>query len=459
MTQDPKKDPNPFTQLGLTRKLVRELGREQAVKLARQFAKFWMGVYHPDRGGDEEVFQDIMEAKEELDDEKWARAWFRKLLQKTSFDLRKREEKRKIAETEQKLRAATQRYMLCMCSSRPSQMNGTVTVMDGLKRRTLKVEEGTIIRPRALPNLPAGHRVLSAAVVGTIPVAAWLSDLVNSSSASVRREFATGRTSSVFRIDLSAGDDLDPYHILDHLEYCIRPFDHAHESTLVSLYSVEGPEKEENERQSSFWRLEGTIIDWTGTPLAPDYTEQRKPLLTGPDVFRSLGREKFMEQADVLIRLESEGLERRYREDFRNDALAALVNSELKTYKPEQGTPLLFYLKGFVRNLRYKFLRDVVYKEKRLEKGRKRVPEEELEDMRGSSETSRFDAEDFQKLRLAIKGLNETLRPAACLFWVRGKKVPQIAVKLGLPADTVKSRIDEARKVLKKRLPKVWRLL
>src|SRR5262249_37681110 len=149
-----------------------------AADLARQLARFQLGLLHPDRGGDEEAFLEVNEAREELASPRKAEVWARVLMREDHWDRVIREAREKVAQAQQSAEAAAQRYLTFMQRrDGPFMDNGTVKVRAGRNRRTLTVDGIRIVPPPPLP----GHRVFSASVVGTItsPPAPFAEDLAD----------------------------------------------------------------------------------------------------------------------------------------------------------------------------------------------------------------------------------------------------------------------------------------
>ena len=441
-----KEELNPITRIGLTREVVCKLGPEKAVELARTMARFETGVFHPDRFGDGEAFRTVQDAWRELDDPKEATFWARSLMQgpHISFQRALDDAREEAYQAQRTLDASIHRFMEFVCLDR-SSMTGTVTVIDGGRRCTLTVEGGEIVPPPAL----AGHRVLRARVIGTItsPPSPYAEDLAGGR---VSFPLRAGQPPSPLNVDsgrrvslpVEAGESYDPgLAVLGHLDCCIRPYDPSRDITLVSLYTVEP--------QSLRCRFEGTVVEWTGTPLPPDDTLPAEPRMTGPELIGKLTTHKWLlDLVDGCIRREFWRFPRHHQEDFLNFTWERLLRSKLRKYDPERSLPA--YLRGFVTNSRLQFFRDVVAK-----KFQTRDPvllEAELDRRLGPLDTA-LREEVRDEVRQAIAQLRKTWRPAAERYFLREMDYEQIAAELGLQsAKQAKNKVDQARKNLKKLL-------
>jgi RNA polymerase sigma factor (sigma-70 family) len=436
---------NPITRIGLTREVVCKLGPEKALELARTMARFETGVFHPDRFGDIEAFRTVQDAWRELDDPNEAMFWARSLMQgpHISYQRTLDEAREKAYQAQRTLDASIHRFMEFVCLDR-SSMTGTVTVIDGGSRRTLTVEGGEIVPPPAL----AGHRVLSARVIGTItsPPGPYAEDLAGGR---VSFPLRAGQLPSPLNVDsgrrvslpVEAGESYDPgLAVLGHLDCCIRPYDPSRDITLVSLYTIE-PE-------SLRCRFEGTVVEWTGKPLPPDDTLPAEPRMTGPELIEKVATHKWLfDLVDGSIRREFRHLPRHHQDDFLSFAWERLLRSKLQKYDPERSLPA--YLHGFAKNQRLHFFRDVVAKNFRT-----RDPvllEAVLDRGLGPLDTA-LREEVRDEVRQGIAQLGTTLCAAAKKRFLEGKKCGEIAAELGLTFSEAKNRVDYAREKLRKLL-------
>jgi RNA polymerase sigma factor (sigma-70 family) len=432
-----KKDPNPITRIGLTRDIVRELGPEKAADLARQLARFQLGLLHPDRGGDEEAFLEVNEAREELASPRKAEGWARVLIQEGSYDRAIREEREKVAQAERRLEARVERYMRFLEAGPIDK--GTVKVRAGRKRRTLTVEGMRIVPPPTLP----GHRVVRAGVVGTItsPPAPFAEDLADEFAG----DLADGCPSFAVMSESGAYTPVS-FAIIEHLEFCIRPYDPGREATLVSLYSVGPPEGRHNEPTRPLWRFEGAVVDWTGLPLPAGTTLPAGPRLTGPEVIKQLPTDKsLLDMVFACIKAEYSHLLKRYWDEFLSYAIERLYTSKLKGYIPEKG-PLPSFLRRFAKYQRLHFLRDVVAKNFRT---RDPALLEKILD-RGLGPLDTVLREEVRdEVGLWIAQLRKSHRVAAEMFFLQGRGYEEIGAKLDLSFSQAKNMVDTARDKLR----------
>lgn len=77
-------------------------------------------------------------------------------------------------------------------------------------------------------------------------------------------------------------------------------------------------------------------------------------------------------------------------------------------------------------------------------------------DVTDSIETEVLRAEERQYVRRAVDALPEKYRIVVLLYYMEELSVAQIASLLHVPVGTVKSRLHQARKLLRQQLTEVW---
>ena len=77
-------------------------------------------------------------------------------------------------------------------------------------------------------------------------------------------------------------------------------------------------------------------------------------------------------------------------------------------------------------------------------------------DVTDSIETEVLRAEERQYVRRAVDALPEKYRIVVLLYYMEELSVAQIASLLRVPVGTVKSRLHQARKLLRQQLTEVW---
>lgn len=91
------------------------------------------------------------------------------------------------------------------------------------------------------------------------------------------------------------------------------------------------------------------------------------------------------------------------------------------------------------------YLKSKAYKQKTNETG-----DEALENIKKEEEICQYDSKMRQKIILkAINSLPKKMREVVCLYEFEEKSYDEIAQKLNIPKGTVKSRLNNARNILK----------